>query len=110
MIFKALQIRKMIKEGTEDPGKFAGNQVSDLFIGIFVLPIIAATTLLGGLFILGFTSILGGPYSFFRFFFFISIFCVFTFFMILRKMYKMIKKNTKHVVDRTIKVDSKIVE
>jgi len=110
MIFRVLQIRKMIREGKEDPGKFAGGQAGDLFMGLLLMPIISAVLLLGGLFILGYTPLLGGPFGFFKFFFWLSIFCVFFFFMILRKVYKMIKNTTKSAVNDTIKVESKVVE
>ncbi len=110
MIFRVLKIKNMVRDARENPGNFAGSQVGDLFMGIFIMPIISAILLLGGLFILGFTEILGGPYSFFRFFFWLSIFCVFFFFYILRKMYKLVKSTTKGVVDQTIKVESKVVE
>ncbi|MDQ5954583.1 MAG: hypothetical protein QG583_511 [Patescibacteria group bacterium] len=110
MIFRVLKIKNMVRDARENPGNFASSQVGDLFMGMFIMPIISAVLLLGGLFILGFTEILGGPYSFFRFFFWLSIFCMFFFFYILRKMYKLVKSTTKGAVDQTIKVESKVVE
>lgn len=110
MIFRVLKIKNMVRDARENPGNFASSQVGDLFMGMFIMPIISAVLLLGGLFILGFTELLGGPYSFFRFFFWLSIFCMFFFFYILRKMYKLVKSTTKGAVDQTIKVESKVVE
>lgn len=110
MIFRVLKIKNMVRDARENPGHFAGGEIGDLFMGIFIMPIISAILLLGGLFVLGFTTLLGGPYSFFRFFFWISIFCVFFFFYLLQKMYKLVKNTTKNAVDKTIKVESRVIE
>lgn len=110
MIFRVLKIKNMVRDAKENPGNFASGEIGDLFMGLFIMPIISAVLLLGGLFILGFTEVLGGPYSFFRFFFWLAIFCIFFFFYLLRKMYKLVKSTTKNAVDQTIKVESKVIE
>lgn len=100
----------MIKEGKENPGKFAGNQAGDLLMGMFIMPIISAMVFLGGFFVLGFTTILGGPYSLVKFLFYILLIFVFFLSLIFRKVYLLLKKSTKSTVDDTIKVESKVVE
>ncbi len=110
MIFKIFKIRNMIREGTENPSQFASSEAGNFFVSMFVMPILSAVLLLGGLFILGYTTLLGGPYGFFKFMFVLSLICIASFFFILRKLYKVVKQSTKTVVNETIKVESKIVE
>ncbi len=74
MIFQIIQIKKMASEAKENPGKFAGGQVGELFVGMLIVPSLIALLLLGSFFILGYTSWLGGPYGFFKFLFIISVF------------------------------------
>lgn len=110
MIFQVLQIRKMASEAKENPGKFAGGQVGELFISMFVLPTLFAIAFLSGLFVLGYTTLLGGPYGFFKVIFLLSIFGILCIVYFLIKIYKMIQGVTKKVVDATITVESKVVE
>jgi len=110
MIFKVFKIRNMIKEGKENPGKFAGNQAGELLMSMFVMPIISAIVFLGGLLVLGFTTLLGGPYGLAKFLFYIVLFFTFFLSLILRKVYLLVKKSTKNTVEQTIKVESKVVE
>lgn len=110
MIFKILKIRNTMKELKQDPGKFAGGELGGFFMGMFLMPIISAVLLLGGLFIIGFTEVLGGPYGFFKILFFLVLFPVMLFFFMLSRVYKVIKASTKSAVDETIVVSSKVVE
>jgi len=110
MIFQIFKIRNTIKDVKNNPSKFAGDELGNLFMSIFIMPIISGVTLLIGLFILGYTHFLGGPYGFFRFLFVVSIIGVFCFFYMLKKVYNLIKQTTKNTLDQTIKVESKVVE
>lgn len=110
MIFKIFQMQRMIREGKENPSNFASNQAGDLFKGIFVMPVISALIFFGIFFVLGYTTLLGGPYGFFKFLFVLTLIGIVFFVLILRKLYRAIKQTTKTVVDKTIIVESKIVE
>ena len=110
MIFKVFKIKNMAKEAKENPGKFAGGQVGELFLGMLIIPSLLAVFFLVSFFILGYTSLLGGPFGFFKVLFIFSVFCILCLGYFLRKIYKMIKVVTKDVVESTIKVESKIVE
>ena len=113
MIFRVLQIRNMAKEAKENPSKFASGQAGDLFLDVLILPAIITLLALATFFILGFTSFpsfLGGPYFFFKLLFFLLLAGVLFILYFLRKIYKLIKSITKNVVERTIKVESTIIE
>lgn len=110
MIFKILQVRNIVREAQADPGKFAGEGVRGVFTGMFIMPTIFILVLVAGLFVLGFTDLLGGPYGFFKFLFWFAAICLIGFFIILWRIYRMVKSFTKGVVDDTIKVNSKIIE
>jgi len=110
MILQIFKIRKMTNEAKENPGKFAGGQVGELFIGMLIMPSLLTLFLLVSFFILGYTTLLGGPFGFFKILFIFSVFVILCLLYFLRKIYKMIKTVTKDVVDSTIKVESKIVK
>ena len=110
MIFRILEIRKMAKEATEDPGKFAGSQAGGWFVGMLIVPSLFVLFFLSIFFIFGFTTFLGGPYLFFKLLFFFSILIILCVVLFLIKIYKIIKALTKTAVDNTIKVTSKIIE
>ena len=103
----------MAKEAKEDPSKFASGQAGDFFLDILIMPAVLVLGSLTVLFILGFTSFpsfLGGPNLFFRILFFLALTAIFFASYFLYKIYKVIKSVTKKVVDKTIKVESKVVE
>jgi hypothetical protein len=110
MILQIFKIRNMAKEAKENPGSFAGSQVGEMFMGILIVPALLALFFTALFFVLGYTTLLGGPFGFFKILFIFSVFCILCLSYFLRKIYKMIKVVTKDVVDSTIKVDSKVVE
>ena len=114
MIFRIIQLRKMARDAKEDPAKFMAEEASSFFTGLFVLPIISAILLLAILIVFAFTSWLGGPYGFFKFLFFLSLFGVGTFFYMLYKTTRVIKSSIAQRATKggggTIKVESKVVE
>lgn len=110
MIFRILEIRKMASEAKENPGKFAGGQVGNMFVGMLVAPALFVLFFLATFFIFGFTTLLGGPYVFFKFLFWISFVIVFCLVYFIIKIYKFIKSLTKGAVESTLKVESKIIE
>lgn len=110
MIFRMLKVHKMARDAKENPGKFATDEASNLFVSMLLMPIISAVLLIGLLFILGFTTWLGGPFAFFKFLFFFSVIGITTFFFILRKAYLAMKRAASSSVNKTIKVESKVVE
>jgi ABC-type uncharacterized transport system fused permease/ATPase subunit len=63
----------MVKEGVENPERFAKNQVKEAVIGALIIPLAILIVFLVFLFILSYTHVLGGPYGLARFFFWILI-------------------------------------
>lgn len=63
----------MVKEGTENPERFAKNQAKDAVIGALIVPIVILILFLGFLFVLSYTQVLGGPYGIARFFFWLLV-------------------------------------
>lgn len=73
MIFKIIQLRRQVKDGMaffDDPAKTANSAVKGTIQGMiwaYIINFIVITVLIyGGLFILGFTDLLGGPYGFMK--------------------------------------------
>ena len=100
----------MASEVKQDPAKFAGGQAGDLFLDMLIAPSIITLILLIIFFIFGFTSLLGGPFLFFKVPFFLILSAVFCISYFLGKIYRFIKSVTKNAVDSTIKVKSKTIE
>lgn len=114
MIFRIIQLRKMARDARDNPNKFMADEAGSFFTGLFILPIISAILLLVILAVFAFTSWIGGPYGFFKFLFFFSLFGVGTFFFMLYKTTRVIKntiqQKTKQGAGETIKVESKVVD
>lgn len=101
MIFQILHIRKTVKELRNNPGNFAGEQARDVIIGIIIIPAIIIILGLAFLFILAFTSLLGGPYLFFKIIFFLGLFVSAILGFITYKLASMLERNTKKIVNKT---------
>ena len=110
MIFQIFKIRKMVREGAENPGKFAGGQAGEFLVGLFIVPIIIAVIVLALLFLLSFTTVLGGPFGLAKFFFFIVLFGTLSLGSVAWKLSQITKRLTRKVVDDTITVTSKVIE
>lgn len=72
MIFKFLRIRKLVKDGLDNPGNLASEEMRGFSIGLLIIPILVVLGWLAITFILGFTTLLGGPIGFFKLLFVIS--------------------------------------
>lgn len=69
MIFKIFQLRQQMKQGQEifnDPAGAAKGAAKGIIWGYLINFIITTVLIYGGLFVLGFTELLGGPYGFFK--------------------------------------------
>ncbi len=110
MLFKILKIRKMVREGTENPSGFAGEQAGELLWGFLAIPIIIAVAVLILLSIFSFTHVWGGPFLLAKIFFWIILCGTCLFIYIVRKGISAVKKMTTKATDETIKVTSQIVE
>lgn len=106
MLFQILHIRNTVKELKEDPGKFAGGQAGEVMTGIVIIPIIIVILGLTLLFILGFTHLLGGPYSLFRIVFFIGLFISIGLGFVLYTLTSVVRRVTKRVVNKTVETIS----
>ncbi len=96
----------MIKDAKENPGQFASGEIQDFLLGILVVPILIGVLLLALFFILGFTSVLGGPFMIGKFFFYVFLIGAGTVSFISWKVIKFTKQITKKEVNRTIHVEN----
>jgi hypothetical protein len=110
MIFQIFKIRSMARDAKTDPGGFVGGGVADAFVGMLITPLIVAIGVLVLLFLLSFTTVLGGPFGLAKFFFFVVLFGTYMLFSIIRKLSRVAKKVTKQAVDKTIKVTAEVIE
>lgn len=95
----------MIREGTENPAKFAGGEVRDAVLGMLIIPglvIIGTLVLLG---IAGFSHLLGGPYLLFRILFWIGLVVSFVLGWIVYVIVRGMTKLTKHIVQKVVHKD-----
>ncbi len=101
--FKILHIRKMIKEGRENPSRLAGEQTAEMMWGIVLVPIIICVLLLILFFIMGYTHLFGFSSGFFRFLFWFFLIPGIFVFGAIRKMIGLASRTTttqaKKVVD-----------
>lgn len=103
MLFKLLRIRKDAREIKENPGSFAGGEAVTVALGFLVVPIIIGLLGIVLFFLLGFTSVIGGPFGFFKILFIISIVVAIGVFKIIKASFRFIRKSTRRVVDSGIK-------
>lgn len=102
MIFQILNIRGMVKDAREDPGRFAGGQAQEAIVGILILPTIVVILGLAFLFALAFTHFLGGPYFFFKIVFFIGLIGSSVLGFVIYKLITTLRRSAKRVVNKTI--------
>lgn len=100
MIWKLWQAQKMVREGTEDPAKFASGEVRDVVLSVLIIPGLVIIGVLVVLGIAGFSQLLGGPYLLFKILFWIgaiisSILGLISYFII-----RSVGRLTKHMVHR----------
>ncbi len=108
MLFKLLKIRKATKEIKQDAGGFVAGEVAETVIeGLLLIPGLIALGALVLFFILGFTTLLGGPMGFFKFLFILSVVVLLSIIAMLRPIIRLLKRGTKRAVDHTV---SKIKE
>lgn len=100
----------MVREGKEDPGKLAGGEVGDLILGLAILPGIVTLTVLVLLFLLSFTTVLGGPFGLAKFFFWVILFGSVILGYTIVTLTRLARRMTKRAVDDTVKVTSTIIE
>ena len=102
MIWKLWQTQRMIREGTENPAKFAGGEVRDVVLSVFIIPgliTIIALIIFG---IVGFSHLLGGPYLLFKILFWIGLVISFVLGSIAYVVIRGVSRLTHHIVERTI--------
>ncbi len=103
MIWKLWQAQRMIREGRENPAKFAGGEARDAILSILIVPGFIMIALLVILGIAGFSSLLGGPYLLFRIFFWIGVLIVFILGCITYVIIRAVIHLTKRAVSHTMK-------
>ena len=103
MLFRLFRIRKTVREVQKDAGGFAGDEVVGLFAGLLMIPVLLVLGALILFFLLGFTTLIGGPFGLFKVLFIVGAFVSFFIFIILRPIVLFFKKGTKRVVDQGIK-------
>ena len=100
----------MVKEARRDPGGFVGGEVAEAAMGLIMIPIVIALAGLILFFILGFTTLLGGPMLFFKILFVIGVFVSLILYMIIRPILRIIRRGAKRAVDagvRTVRGNEK---
>jgi arginine exporter protein ArgO len=106
MIWKLWQAQKMIREGRENPAKFAGGEARDALLSVLIVPGLTMVAILVMFGIVGFSSLLGGPYLLFKIFFWMGAVIVFILGCIAYAIIRAVIHLTKHVVSHTIKKES----
>lgn len=106
MLFKIFTIRKMVKDAQENPGEFAGGEIQDFLIGMLIVPVLIVVLLIGFFFIVGFTTVVGGPFMIGKIFFYILLISGTLTSIVLWKIIAFAKRITKKTVDTTIHVEN----
>lgn len=94
ILFKILHIKKLVKEARENPSALAGNEVGDALWGIVLIPLIIGIIGIILFFIMGYTSLFGFQFGFFKFLFWLSLIIGFIIFSIIRRLVKSVSKST----------------
>lgn len=103
MLLKLFKIRKNIKEAKKNPGNFVGDQVSDIAVGIVIIPALIIFLGLVLFFLLGFTTLLGGQFWFFKILFVLGIGVSIGIVVLIQPIIRRIKKGTAHAVNEGIR-------
>lgn len=104
MLFRFLKVKKAIKEARQNPGGFAGGEVVDVLLGLLWIPIILALAVLVLFFLLGFTTVLGGPFGLFKVLFILAVIIALVLFSIIRPIIRLVRRGTKRAVDTAANV------
>jgi len=103
LIFDIFKTRKLYKEVKENPGKVVAGQLSGLMFGLVLVPVIVVGVILALLFVLGFTSLILGPFIIAKilFYIFAPLYLIIVFF-VWRTM-KTIKNQTESFANDSVK-------
>lgn len=110
MLFQIIKIKNMAHDASRDPGRLAAGLAGEALLGILIVPAISTLLFLALFFVLGYTHLLGGPFGFFRFLFIVFTLCVISVSWLLWKVHRAVRRATRHTVNSTLKVESKVVE
>ncbi len=110
MIFRIISIAFKGNKFRQDPKGFLGEEADGFLNSMFILPFIVPSLFIIFFFILGFTSLLSGPYGFFKFVFFITFIPFVIFASIIFRALKTIKRANKKVINETIVVKAEVKE
>lgn len=102
MIFKVLRLRKTVREVREDTGGFVADEVGGVLTGLMLIPVIIVCCALALFFILGFTTLLGGPMGFFKVLFIIGICMTILVFAVVYPIVRFIRRSARRVTNRAI--------
>ncbi len=102
-IFQIFKIKKIIREGKENPSKFAGEEMGDIVKGIFIIPLILVGTSALVSLLLGYTTVIFGlgPFGFFKFTFWFFVIIEIIIYILMRKITRMIQnkgEQTAHAI------------
>lgn len=110
MIFRIINIAFKTNQFRKDPNNFLEDEAKGFLNGLVFMPMIIPFLFLLFFFFLGYTEFLSGPYGFFKFLFWILFIPFIIIFIFLFKAIKMIRKNTKKVINDTIHIKAEIKE
>ncbi len=102
MIWKLWQTQRMIREGSENPAKFAGGEVRDVVLSVLIIPGLITIAILIFLGIVGYSHFLGGPYLLFKVLFWIVLVTSFVLGWISYVIIRGASRLTKHIVQKVV--------
>lgn len=108
MIIQIVKIAFKGKQFRNNPANFMQDEANGFLNGLVFLPFFVSGLFVILFFILGFTTLLTGPYGFFKFIFFITFIPFILFLYIVLKTLKIIKRMNKNILNETIKVKAEV--
>lgn len=110
MILQVIKIAFKGNDFRKDPKGFAMDETNGFLNGMILMPFLFPSLLVILFFILGYTSLLTGPYGFFKFVFWVTFIPLSIFLYFIINTLKMIKRTNKNVADNVINVKAEVKE
>lgn len=97
-------MRKTVREVRDDTGGFVADEVVGLLKGFLIIPVVIVGIALALFFILGFTTLLGGPMGFFKVLFILGAFVSITIGAVVYPLVRFAKRSARRITRSTIRV------
>jgi hypothetical protein len=102
MIFKMFRMRKTVREIRSDTGGFVADEAVGLVKGLLLIPVVIVLVGLALFFVLGFTTVLGGPLGLFKVLFIIGACVSVLVFAVIYPIIRFVRRSTARVVRRGV--------